>query len=62
MYRRRGGIKYVKSEIEMQSLLVNLGLKNVIDSIVIGVARSVVFLLPLSLRGFIYEQVLRDKA
>jgi glycosyltransferase involved in cell wall biosynthesis len=62
MYKRRGGLRYVLSELEMQNLLVRLGLQNVWSAIFVGCARSAVFLLPANLRGFIYEHFLRKKA
>ena len=62
MYRRRGGIKYIKSEILLQSHLVNCGSNNVLDAVLIGSIRSLVFLMPSYLRGFIYEKFLRKKS
>ena len=61
MYRRRGGLRYVKSEIDMQKLLVSLKLQNPLMAAVIGVARAMVFLLPSVVRGSIYENFLRSK-
>lgn len=62
MYKRRGGLRYVRSEIEMQTNLVRLGLQSFWSAVFVGCARSVVFLFPTSLRGFIYEKFLRNKA
>jgi glycosyltransferase involved in cell wall biosynthesis len=59
MYRRRGGLKYVRSEFEMQRHLVNCGLKNWFSAFLVGVIRSLVFLMPCAIRGYIYEKVLR---
>lgn len=59
MYRRRGGLRYVRSEIDMQKLLVKLNLQSVFMAILVGVARSLVFLLPSALRGLFYERFLR---
>lgn len=59
MYKRRGGVKYVRSEIDMQLFLMKCGLQTFWAAIAIGVARSFVFLLPAILRGFIYKNFLR---
>lgn len=60
MYRRRGGIKYISSEYQLQKLLVSLGLQTLTKAVIIGVLRSAVFLMPAAVRGFIYERFLRD--
>jgi len=62
MYRRRGGIKYVKSEIELQLLLVKTGLQHRNRAFIIGAARALIFLLPATVRGMIYEKFLRTSA
>jgi glycosyltransferase involved in cell wall biosynthesis len=59
MYKRRGGVKYVRSEIDMQTFLIKKGLQSALGAIFIGVSRSMVFLMPAFLRGFIYEKFLR---
>jgi hypothetical protein len=59
MYRRRGGLRYVLAERDLQSLLVRLGLKSRLLAILDGVARSSVFIAPVFLRGLLYEVVLR---
>jgi glycosyltransferase involved in cell wall biosynthesis len=59
MYKRRGGIKYVYSEIHMQKFLIKLGLQSSLGAIFIGLSRSMVFLMPVFLRAFIYEKFLR---
>jgi len=59
MHKRRGGFKYVRSEIDMQNFLMKCGLQSFGAAIAIGVARSFVFLLPATLRGFIYKNFLR---
>ena len=61
MYERRGGIKYIKSEFELQKLLIKLGINSWPQAILIGFMRSFVFLLPSSLRGLFYIAFLRDK-
>lgn len=61
MYRRRGGLRYVRSELDMQRLLVSLKLQSLLMAAVVGSARSAVFLLPSAIRGFIYERFLRNR-
>jgi glycosyltransferase involved in cell wall biosynthesis len=61
MYRRRGGLRYVNSEIKLQKLLVRLGLQSKLNALFIGSFRSAVFLLPSAIRGRFYEYFLRRK-
>jgi glycosyltransferase involved in cell wall biosynthesis len=61
MYRRRGGLKYIRSEIEMQRLLMKLGLVSKARAFLTGLSRSAVFALPSSLRGIIYKRLLRQQ-
>ena len=61
MYRRRGGWRYARSEWSLQSHLVRCDLKSTYRAWVDGLIRSLVFLLPPNLRGFIYERVLRHQ-
>jgi hypothetical protein len=62
MYRRRGGIRYAIAEIALQKHLANVGLKSKYMAIMHGLARSIVFVMPSSLRGWIYEKILRKAA
>lgn len=59
MYRRRGGVKYARSEIDMQFFLIRQGLQTIWTAIPIGILRAFVFILPPFLRGFIYKKFLR---
>jgi len=59
MFRRRGGWRYAKSEWQMQSLLVQSGLKSRVRAIVDGLMRATFFLIPASIRGFLYVHLLR---
>lgn len=61
MYRRRGGLRYIRSEIDIQRHMVELRLKSVAAAVVHGVARSAVFALPGWARGIIYERLLRTQ-
>ena len=59
LYRRRGGLRYVLAERDIQNLMVQLGLKSQLRGLIDGVARSSVFIAPVFLRKLIYEMVLR---
>ena len=59
MYRRRGGWRYVRSEIKLQIYLVRFGIKTVIEALVTGIFRSCIFILPATFRGNIYRIFLR---
>lgn len=62
MYRRRGGVRYALAEIALQRLLVSLGLKSHAMALVHGLSRAGVFLLPPTIRGWFYENLLRSRA
>ena len=59
MYRRRGGLKYAISEVDLQAHLVSCGLKTLSQAVIDGLARSTVFLMPSWMRGFFYMHALR---
>ncbi|AUJ65724.1 hypothetical protein B9057_15065 (plasmid) [Aestuarium zhoushanense] len=59
MYGRRGGLKYALSEIRLQRHLVRCNLKGYSAALVDGLMRSAVFLIPSSLRAFVYTRFLR---
>ncbi len=61
MYRRRGGLKYISSEISMQRLLVQSKMTSIWRAILVGTLRSLVFGLPSQWRGFIYRHLLRAR-
>jgi glycosyltransferase involved in cell wall biosynthesis len=60
MYRRRGGLRYVLAERDIQNLLVRLDFKSLLQAFLDGVARSSVFIAPVFLRRLIYETLLRQ--
>lgn len=62
MFHRRGGWAYAKSEWQMQILLVQSGLKGGIRAVIDGVLRATFFLIPASVRGFLYVHLLRKSA
>ncbi len=59
MYRRRGGLRYAKSEWDLQLHLFRLGHKNLFSAIFDGWVRASVFFLTPRLRGWVYERFLR---
>lgn len=59
MYSRRGGIKYAIAEFKMQKYLINLGAKGLICGLLDFIVRGAIFLLPASVRGYVYEYILR---
>lgn len=59
MYKRRGGLKYIRSEILLQRFLHGLGIQSLIAAFFYGFIRSMVFLMPSFLRGVVYEKILR---
>jgi glycosyltransferase involved in cell wall biosynthesis len=61
MYKRRGGLRYAKSEIELQHHLVVCGVKGIIPAIFHGFIRSIIFIIPQFIRGWIYVNFLRKQ-
>ena len=59
MYRRRGGWRYAKAELELQNLMVSCGLKTRGRAWRDGLFRATGFLMPAGLRGKVYEIFLR---
>jgi glycosyltransferase involved in cell wall biosynthesis len=62
MYRRRGGLRYAKSEWQMQKILIKCGLKNTFRAVFDGTCRAGFFLIPSQVRGWIYLHGLRKRA
>ena len=60
MYKRRGGLINVKSEIKLQSFLIKLGVQNYFLAFIVGGIRCLIFILPNKLRGLFYETFLRE--
>ena len=59
LYARRGGLRYARSEIQLQFFLYKSGLQSVLMAFLMGLVRSTVFLLPNWLRAYIYKYILR---
>ena len=62
MYRRRGGLKYIRNEINFQAFLLSIGSTSRLKAAAFGASRCAVFALPPIIRGFIYETALRSSA
>ena len=61
MYKRRGGIKYVISEIKLQKILLECNLTNIFFSCFVCVLRILAHVLPNTLKKFFYVNFLRSK-
>lgn len=59
MYKRRSGLKYVRSEYLIQKVLLRLGMQNVFSALFYGLIRSTIFIAPNFIRQIVYEKFLR---
>ncbi len=59
MYKRRGGVAYVKHTIRFYKQLEKLGLCSIKEKLFCVFPRIVIALLPSFIRGFIYKKMLR---
>lgn len=59
MYRRRGGIRHVLAERDLQLLLVRLAIKSPSRAFLDGISRSLVFIAPNTIRKLVYLRLLR---
>jgi cellulose synthase/poly-beta-1,6-N-acetylglucosamine synthase-like glycosyltransferase len=62
LFNRRGGIKYLQSEIELQKILIKSNLSNFFFSVFICSMRILVFMLPNILKKKIYTNFLRSSS
>jgi glycosyltransferase involved in cell wall biosynthesis len=60
LFSRRSGLKYIKSEIDLQKYLVACGLSTVCESLFFGSLRCIAFAMPASIKKLIYLNLLRD--
>lgn len=60
MYRRRGGLSNIFSELKMQRFLINHLEKNILVAVFDFIAKAVFFLIPSRIRGFVYTRFLRE--
>lgn len=61
MLKRRTGWKYVHSEWELQWLLYDANLKGALSCVFHGVARALIFLMPITIKFYFYQIFLRKK-
>ena len=61
MYKRRAGLLYVKSEIDIQKILVRNGFKSILNGFISGFFRSIIFISPNFIRALTYTTLLREK-
>lgn len=62
MIQRRGGLRYVWSEIKLQYLMVRSRYKSFLEAVWDGTIRSIIFLMPVGIRSGIYSKFLRRSA
>ena len=60
-FKRRGGFRHIKGEIDLQTFIVKHGVKSVSAAIVDGVTRCTLYVMPNFLRKFIYLKMLRNR-
>lgn len=60
MFKRRGGLKYAITNMKFQLELYKLGITSLPQSLISGAVRSLVYLMPNSLRSLIYQKILRS--
>lgn len=61
MYKRRGGIKYIKNELILQKKMLDIKFITFIDFLINILLRSSVRIMPNIYRGVIYQKILRSK-
>lgn len=59
-YKRRGGWRYAKNNFILERKLVEMGLSDNFTAFFYGIAKGIVFLLPNTLRAFVYNKLLRN--
>jgi glycosyltransferase involved in cell wall biosynthesis len=60
MVKRRGGLRYMRAEIDLQQFLFEQGVKSSYEAVRDGVARAGIFLLPTPLRHRFFMRYLRN--
>ncbi|MGL4990795.1 MAG: glycosyltransferase [Sarcina sp.] len=61
MFERRGGVEYIKREYKMQKAMLDMNFITNIRFVSNVIIRSIVRIMPNSLRGFVYRVMLRNK-
>jgi hypothetical protein len=59
MFQRRGGLRYAMAEVELQRHLVRCGLKSLLNALIDGALRAMIFLAPNAVRELVYLKFLR---
>lgn len=59
LYSRRGGLEYLKSEFELQKLLIKFGFTNYLIATLVLLMRCSVYVLPSYLKKIIFKRFLR---
>ncbi|MDB3877218.1 glycosyltransferase [Candidatus Pelagibacter ubique] len=59
LYSRRGGLEYLKSEFELQKLLIKFGFTNYLIATLVLLMRCSVYVLPSYLKEIIFKRFLR---
>ncbi|MEH7503780.1 glycosyltransferase [Neobacillus drentensis] len=62
MFKRRGGRKYLSSEVKLQLIMYKMRFINIFELASNVMVRGIVRLLPNSLRGMLYQLFLRDRS
>jgi glycosyltransferase involved in cell wall biosynthesis len=62
MVGRRGGLRYARSEITLQWHLRAHGIQSILPSLLVGMARALVFVSPPAVRHFVFRHTLRSRA
>ena len=60
MFKRRGGVKYAITNMKFQLELHKLGIISLPQSLISGILRGIVYLIPNYLRSLIYKKILRS--
>ena len=61
MHARRGGIKYIFSEIKLQKILLSCNLTNIFISLFVCLLRIIIHVLPSKIKFLFYNNFLRKK-
>ncbi len=58
-FMRRGGLKYIQSEFYLQKIMLEQKLTNLFFATIIFILKSIIYILPLFIKKFIYKTILR---
>ncbi len=60
LFSRRSGLSYIKSEVDLQKLLVACGLSTILEALIFGCLRCIAFAMPAPIKKLVYLNLLRD--